>query len=174
MARNTKPTLRWLLEEGVVGETYDAYGWVRTKRDSKTVSFLALNDGSTITNLQAVLPAELEGIAATLEPVGTGASVRVTGELVESPGKGQRVELVALRSIEVEGASPRRGATFAALRSWTPKNKRAPSPACSLRRNWGAQRRRFECAVRQKDAFEPLRKLVNITDHEFATILEEL
>lgn len=123
MARNTKPTLRWLLEEGVVGETYDAYGWVRTKRDSKTVSFLALNDGSTITNLQAVLPAELEGIAATLEPVGTGASVRVTGELVESPGKGQRVELVA-KELEVLGLAEgesyplqKKGHSFEFLRS---------------------------------------------------------
>ena len=95
MARNTKPTLRWLLEEGVVGQKYEACGWVRTKRGSKTVSFLALNDGSTITNLQVVLPAELDGIAELLEPVGTGASVTVVGELVDSPGKGQRVELVA-------------------------------------------------------------------------------
>ena len=123
MASNMKPTLRWLLEQGVVGETYEARGWVRTKRDSKTVSFLALNDGSTITNLQVVLPSELDGVAEALEPVGTGASVCVSGELVESPGKGQRVELVA-KSIEVLGLADgetyplqKKGHTFEFLRS---------------------------------------------------------
>jgi asparaginyl-tRNA synthetase len=123
MARKTQPTLRWLLEEGVVGETYEARGWVRTKRGSKTVSFIALNDGSTITNLQVVLPAELEGIEEALEPVGTGASVSIVGELVESPGKGQRVELVA-QELKVLGLADgetyplqKKGHSFEFLRS---------------------------------------------------------
>jgi asparaginyl-tRNA synthetase len=123
MARSGNPTLRWLLDEGVVGETYQARGWVRTKRDSKTVSFVALNDGSTITNLQIVVPGELEGAAAALEPVGTGASMIFRGELVDSPGKGQRVELVATE-IEVLGLADgdeyplqKKGHSFEFLRS---------------------------------------------------------
>ena len=116
-------TLRWLLEEGVVGENYTARGWVRTKRSSKTVSFVALNDGSTITNLQVVVPETLEGGAQALERVGTGASLAIHGELVESPGKGQRVELLA-QSLEVLGLADgedyplqKKGHSFEFLRS---------------------------------------------------------
>jgi asparaginyl-tRNA synthetase len=123
MASSGNPTLRWLIDEGVVGETYQARGWVRTKRDSKTVSFVALNDGSTITNLQVVVPSELEGSAEALEPVGTGASLSFRGELVDSPGKGQRVELVATE-IEVIGLADgeeyplqKKGHSFEFLRS---------------------------------------------------------
>ncbi|WP_285907861.1 asparagine--tRNA ligase [Pseudodesulfovibrio pelocollis] len=76
-------------------------GWVRTKRDSKGFSFVELNDGSTLLNIQAVIDHTPE-IEAALHRVGTGASVRIGGALVESPGKGQKWEIRG-RSLEVLG-----------------------------------------------------------------------
>ncbi len=69
-------------------------GWVRTKRDSKGFSFLEINDGSCLKNIQAVVDHTPE-IVKTLEFIGTGACVAVGGELVESPGKGQKWEVKA-------------------------------------------------------------------------------
>lgn len=76
-------------------------GWVRTKRDSKGFSFLEINDGSCLKNIQVVIDHTPE-IEAVLENVGTGASVAITGELVESPGKGQKWE-VRGKGIEMLG-----------------------------------------------------------------------
>jgi asparaginyl-tRNA synthetase len=76
-------------------------GWVRTKRDSKGFSFVELNDGSTLLNIQTVIDHTPE-IEAALDRVGTGASVCITGALVESPGKGQKWEIRG-RTIEVLG-----------------------------------------------------------------------
>ncbi|MDD3313799.1 asparagine--tRNA ligase [Pseudodesulfovibrio sp.] len=76
-------------------------GWVRTKRDSKGFSFVELNDGSCLGNIQAVVDHTPE-IEAVLARVGTGASVAVAGALVESPGKGQKWEIRG-RSIELIG-----------------------------------------------------------------------
>lgn len=67
-------------------------GWVRTKRDSKGFSFLEINDGSCLKNIQVVIDHTPE-IEAVLEQVGTGAAVSISGELVESPGKGQKWEV---------------------------------------------------------------------------------
>ena len=69
-------------------------GWVRTKRGSKHVSFIALNDGSTIHNIQIV--AEGENFdEELLKGITTGTSIQVEGELVESKGSGQAVEILA-------------------------------------------------------------------------------
>lgn len=100
----TSPTIQWLLDHGEVGERYHVSGWVRTRRGSKNVSFVALNDGSTIRNLQAVVQPDGGELEATVESLTTGASVVAHGELVESPGKGQRVELAA-DSMELIGAA---------------------------------------------------------------------
>ena len=69
-------------------------GWLRTRRGSKTLTFLELNDGSCLANLQCIID---EGTPAwyVLEGVNTGASVKIEGELVESPGKGQKWEVRA-------------------------------------------------------------------------------
>ena len=64
-------------------------GWVRTKRGSKNVAFVALNDGSTIKNLQTVFDAEIFS-EDDLKLVTTGACISVTGKLVESLGGGQK------------------------------------------------------------------------------------
>jgi len=93
-------SIREILEGGQVGERYVVRGWVRSRRDSKAVTFVVLNDGSTIKTLQAVVPAECEAVDPAVDPaVATGASVEVEGTLVESPGKGQRFELKAERVV---------------------------------------------------------------------------
>jgi len=76
-------------------------GWVRTKRGNKNVSFIALNDGSTIRNMQIVCSGE-KFTEDTLKDVTTGACLCVKGKLVESMGKGQSVEVQA-ESIEIYG-----------------------------------------------------------------------
>jgi asparaginyl-tRNA synthetase len=76
-------------------------GWVRTKRESKNAVFIAINDGSTIHNIQAVaeagyLPDE------TLKAITTGSCVAIIGQLIESQGSGQAVE-VKIESVEIYG-----------------------------------------------------------------------
>ena len=81
-------------------ELVNLKGWVRTKRGSKHVSFIALNDGSTINNIQVV--AEEAISEDVLKLINTGASISVVGKLVQSQGSGQSIELLA-ESIEVLG-----------------------------------------------------------------------
>jgi len=69
-------------------------GWVRTRRDAREFSFLEINDGSCLRNLQAVVDHAVPG-AGDLPEVLTGASVRLRGDLVPSPAKGQAWELKA-------------------------------------------------------------------------------
>ena len=78
-----------------------AKGWVRTKRGNKGVAFIALNDGSTINNIQLVVDKTQIG-DDVLSKVTTGACIRVAGKLVESVGGGQAVEIQA-SEIEVYG-----------------------------------------------------------------------
>ena len=83
-----------LVESHDVNVKVNAKGWVRTKRQSKNVAFIALNDGSTIKNLQVV--AEVDKIGEdVLAQIHTGASLSVDGLLVESAGSGQLKELQA-------------------------------------------------------------------------------
>ena len=78
-------------------------GWVRTRRGNKNVNFIALNDGSTINNIQVVVDlASFDD--ETLKPITTGACVSVTGNLVQSQGAGQTVEVQA-KNIKVYGAA---------------------------------------------------------------------
>ena len=69
-------------------------GWVRSKRESKTFSFLEVNDGSCLKNLQVIADESIETYAA-LKDINTGASVEIEGALIESPGQGQKWELKA-------------------------------------------------------------------------------
>jgi asparaginyl-tRNA synthetase len=76
-------------------------GWVRTKRDKKSVNFISMNDGSTIHNIQVVV--EVNNFdPELLKSINTGAGIGVKGELVESQGKGQNVEIIA-REITLYG-----------------------------------------------------------------------
>src|SRR5947209_13923719 len=69
-------------------------GWVRTRRDSKDFSFIELNDGSSLRNLQIIARNSLPNYA-DIQKLGTSASIRVEGALTASQGKGQKWELVA-------------------------------------------------------------------------------
>ncbi|MEP5612926.1 MAG: asparagine--tRNA ligase [Cyclobacteriaceae bacterium] len=94
MDKLKRTKIRQILEDGKVGQEICAMGWVRTKRGSKNVAFVALNDGSCIRNLQVVLDTEKFDEDFTRK-ITTGASLSILGNLVESQGAGQSVELVA-------------------------------------------------------------------------------
>jgi asparaginyl-tRNA synthetase len=87
--------IRELLSTGEAGTEATIGGWVRTKRISKNVAFIAMNDGSTIQNIQVVVSPDRVDMAI-LDEVHTGASLKIRGDVVESPGSGQRIELNAL------------------------------------------------------------------------------
>jgi len=80
-------------------------GWIRTKRDSKEVSFIAVNDGSTMENIQIVIDRSFPGFEELNPRLINGASVSVKGKLVPSQGKEQNVEVIPLE-ITVTGDSP--------------------------------------------------------------------
>ena len=90
-----------LLQHGQPGAEVCVKGWVRTRRGSKSVNFIALNDGSTIKNVQIVADVE-KFDAETLKLITTGACLSVEGLLVESQGAGQSVEIQATK-IDVLG-----------------------------------------------------------------------
>jgi asparaginyl-tRNA synthetase len=86
--------IRAILSEKPDGREVLVKGWVRTKRDNKSIIFVALNDGSTIKNIQVVVnPAAFD--EKLLKDITTGACIAVTGKLVESHGKGQDMEIHA-------------------------------------------------------------------------------
>lgn len=82
---------------GKVDDTVTLYGWVRTVRDQKTFTFIEVNDGSTLKNLQVVIDGN------NIPSLSTGASIVATGKLVESPGKNQDLEL---RATEIRVLGP--------------------------------------------------------------------
>ncbi len=87
----------------LVGKEVEVKGWVRTRRGNKHVQFVALNDGSTIRNLQIVFDMD-KFSDEELKSITTGSSLRVTGTLVESMGKGQSFEVQAVE-FEIYGTS---------------------------------------------------------------------
>ncbi|MFA6831343.1 MAG: asparagine--tRNA ligase [Bacteroidaceae bacterium] len=90
-----------LLKSETFGTIINARGWVRSRRGSKKVNFIAINDGSTINNLQIVV--DLEHFdEETIKKITTGSCISVNGELVSSQGKGQNAELQA-KELEVLG-----------------------------------------------------------------------
>ena len=86
------------------GQEVLAKGWVRTKRGNKEVAFIALNDGSTINNIQIVVD-KTKVEDSLLSKITTGACLCVEGDLVESMGSGQAVEIQA-KELEVYGTAP--------------------------------------------------------------------
>ena len=92
-----------IFDPALIGKEVSVMGWVRTRRGNKHVQFVALNDGSTIRNLQIVF--DLEKFSeADLKLITTGSSIHVIGSLVESQGKGQSVEVQA-EKLHVFGAA---------------------------------------------------------------------
>lgn len=100
----TRIRIKELLHDAsLIGQSICVKGWVRTKRGNKAVSFVALNDGSTIHNIQIVADND-KFDADLLSKITTGASLSVSGLLVASQGKGQSVEIQA-NTIEVLGTA---------------------------------------------------------------------
>ena len=104
------------------GKEINVKGWVRTHRSSKAVDFIALNDGSTIKNIQVVVdPAKFD--AQMLKNITTGACISAVGTLVESQGAGQTVE-IQCEQLEVYGLCgsdypmQKKGQTFEYMRQY--------------------------------------------------------
>jgi asparaginyl-tRNA synthetase len=95
--------VKTLLSNPVLGSDVLVKGWVRTKRGNKNILFIALNDGSTINNIQVVVETASFD-EALLKDISTGACIAVNGKLVESQGQGQSVEIIA-SAIELYGKS---------------------------------------------------------------------
>ncbi len=92
-----------LLKSAKFGHEVTVKGWVRTKRESKSIAFIAVNDGSIIHNIQAVVEVS-KFDAELLKSISTGACVAITGTLVQSQGKGQSSE-IHTNKIEVIGTA---------------------------------------------------------------------
>ena len=79
------------------------YGWVKTVRDQKSFTFIEINDGSTFKNLQVIADAKIPDFENLIKQLTTGTSIKIEGNLVESPGKNQSFELQA-KKIEILGS----------------------------------------------------------------------
>lgn len=88
-------SIRRMLERPKAGGEVVVRGWLRTVRHAKGVSFLDVNDGSCMDGLQVVANPETEGFEDVVRALSTGCAVEARGELVDSPGKGQRYEVHA-------------------------------------------------------------------------------
>lgn len=97
-------SIKQLLTTDKLDREVTVRGWVRTKRGNAYVNFVAMNDGSTVNNIQCVFDLETKFKEADLVKVTTGACVSITGQLVASEGKGQTVEVKAT-SLVVHGAA---------------------------------------------------------------------
>ena len=111
--------------ESPTGPEVEIRGWVRTRRDSKGgFSFIEVNDGSCLGNLQIVAPAELTNYQSEIQKLTAGCSVVVTGELQASPAKGQATELHADQVRVLGWADPetyplqKKRHSFEKLREW--------------------------------------------------------
>lgn len=89
------------LKAGEGRDSITVCGWVRTRRDGKDFSFVEINDGSCLSNLQCIVDADTPAYSA-LQDANTGSAIQVRGELVPSPGKGQKWEVRA-KDIKIFG-----------------------------------------------------------------------
>ena len=87
-------SIKSILAREAAGGSVVIRGWLRTVRHSKNVSFLEVTDGSCFSGLQAVAAPELPEYESCVLELGTGCSVEIEGELVESRGKGQRYSVL--------------------------------------------------------------------------------
>jgi asparaginyl-tRNA synthetase len=95
-------SIREILAREQAGGEVRLAGWLRTARHSKQLSFLEVSDGTCFAGLQVVAGPECERFEEEVRALGTGCAVSVVGELVDSPGKGQRYEVHASR-VELVG-----------------------------------------------------------------------
>ncbi|MGL5682972.1 MAG: asparagine--tRNA ligase [Marinifilaceae bacterium] len=105
METTERVTVKELLQSQDCPKAVEVKGWVRTKRGNKQINFIALNDGSTINNIQVV--AEMENFPEeVMKKVTTGSAIAVRGELVASTGSGQAVEINANEIVVLGTADP--------------------------------------------------------------------
>ena len=103
MNKMKRRKIKEVLQQGKEQDEVVIMGWVRTRRNSKGgFSFLEINDGSCLKNLQVIAVHSIDSFDLISGKLHTGSCVGITGKLVQSPGKGQSVELQA-KSIEVYG-----------------------------------------------------------------------
>lgn len=88
-------SIRELLARDSSGVDVCVRGWLRTARHAKDLSFLEVNDGSSLAGIQVVAGPDCDGFESDVRGLGTGCAVEATGRLVDSPGKGQRFEIHA-------------------------------------------------------------------------------
>ncbi|HPM79186.1 MAG TPA: OB-fold nucleic acid binding domain-containing protein, partial [Candidatus Anammoximicrobium sp.] len=108
-----------------IGRRARVQGWIRTRRDSKgSFSFLEVNDGSCLANLQVIADRSLPNYESEIKRLGPGCSVTVEGEIKASGGKGQATELLATRVVVHGWADPesyplqKKRHSFEKLREW--------------------------------------------------------
>src|SRR3954447_13932784 len=102
--RQVSTPIKNALQSAAPVDAVRVQGWVRTRRDSKDFSFIELNDGSSLRNLQIIAKKDALANYADIQRLNTGASLVVQGALVPSQGKGQAWELVAER-IDIIGSA---------------------------------------------------------------------
>ena len=95
-----------ILKEEAAGQGIRVQGWVRTRRDTGTFSFLEVNDGSCLANLQVIADQTLSNYDQEVRKLGAGCSVSIKGRLQHSPAKGQQVEVVAEEIMVLGWADP--------------------------------------------------------------------
>ncbi|WP_339136144.1 MAG: asparagine--tRNA ligase [Candidatus Electrothrix sp. GW3-4] len=100
-----KPRIKELLDTNPCEQQFIIEGWVRTCRHSGSLCFIELTDGSCLSGIQVIAEAGLKNYAEEIRHLSTGTAVKVVGPLVESPAKGQRVEVRA-KKIEILGPAP--------------------------------------------------------------------
>ncbi len=95
--------IKQILNSNQIGESVKLSGWVRTRRDSKAgLSFIEVNDGSCLKNIQVIAPNTLSNYESEILKLTIGSSIEVNGKIVESPAKGQSIEVNA-ENIKVFG-----------------------------------------------------------------------
>jgi asparaginyl-tRNA synthetase len=99
-------TVKQVLGSESVGAEVSVRGWLRTARHAKGVSFLDLNDGSCFSGVQVVVQPGLANYESEVKKLGTGSAIAVTGRLVDSPAKGQRIEIHASRLESIGSVDP--------------------------------------------------------------------
>ena len=120
-----KLSVRDARQESAIGQTVKIQGWIRTRRDSKGgFSFLEVNDGSCLANLQVIADGDLANYESDVKHLTAGCSVSVSGEIKASGGKGQTTELQASELTVHGGADPetyplqKKRHSFEKLREW--------------------------------------------------------
>ena len=95
-------SIKEIFTEKPLRQKVEVRGWLKTRRDSKDFSFLEINDGSCLANLQIIAPSDLENYTEIVLRLHTGCSLLIQGTVSESPAKGQEIELLA-KQVQVCG-----------------------------------------------------------------------